>query len=211
VCLCLVQAQTADWDRIDFLCVIRDAQGRPVTNVTKDRLQVRSAGEPRAILEFSRPADQPQIETITNGPNVYQDAYFDIMRKFTDSERRKILVIEDRPLAAGVLPPTLTVVRRWELIFLAERRGVVIYIERGGANPAGSPLAPLAEETGGRVVTSEREIQADVGAQYRIIAAPPLHDRNAGAYQTLEVRVPPGLRVQAPHNFYITPPWEPGP
>jgi hypothetical protein len=199
---CLVQAQQTSWNRIDILCVIRDAQGRPVTNLTRNRLQVLGAGEPRVIFEFSRPRDQPQIETVANGPNLYPDAYLAINRKFTDSNRRKILVIEDRAAAAD----TLTVVRRWELIFMAERLGVVIYVVRGRACTA---LAALAEETGGRVVQSERDVQADLAAQYRIVAQAPPHDRIAGAYQTLEVRVAtPGLRVQAPHNFYITPPWE---
>jgi hypothetical protein len=88
---------------------------------------------------------------------------------------------------------------------------VVIYVERAVASGAAASLAALAEETGGRVVASEREIQADLAAEYRIVAAPPRHDKNAGAYQTLEVRIAtPGLHVQAPHNFYITPPWTPG-
>ena len=166
----------ADWNRIDILCVIRDAQGRPVTNMTKDRVQLLAAGEPRRILEFSRATDQPQIETIALGPTLYQDAYQAIMRKFSDSTRRKILVIKAPQMAV-----TLTTERRWELVFMAQRRGVVIYVDRGAADLAGSALAALAEETGGRVVASERDIQADLAAQYHIVAEPPPHDPGTGA------------------------------
>jgi hypothetical protein len=197
-----VMLHAAGWNRIDILCVIRDAQGRPVTNVTKDRVQLLAAGEPRRILEFSRATDQPQIETITLGPNVYQDAYQAIMRKFSDPTRRKILVIEEK-LSPGSLTP-LPLVWRWELIFLAERRGVIIYVLSHSDRL--QPLADLAEETGGSVVLSERALQAELAAQYRIVAEPP-HDPGTGAYNTLEVRAD-GLRAQAPHNLYITPPWE---
>ena len=189
------------WDRIDFFCVIRDAQGRSVTNLTKDRVQILSAGEPRAILEFSHPTDQPWIETIASGPNIYADTYRAIARTFAGSDRRKILVIEAQRASA------LTEVRRWELIFLAERRGVIIYVVSGAT---GSTLAPLAEETGGRVVASASEIQADLAAQYHIVAQAPPHAPKAGAYQTLEIRIGAGgLHAQAPRSFYITPPWGP--
>ena len=200
LCL-LLQAQTNDWDRIDILCVVRDAQGHPVTNLTKDRLQVLDAGESRPILELSRPTDRPQIETVTNGPNLYQDAYLAIMRTFRDSSQRRILVIEDKPpLRASRLTPA----RRWELILFAERRGVVVYVLGGD----GGPLTEMALETGGRVVASERAIQADLAAEYHIVAQPSQHAPNAGTFHLLEVRAGALLRVQAPRSYYITPPWK---
>lgn len=202
--LCLVlQAQTNAWDRIDILCVVRDAQGHPVTNLTKDRLQVLDAGESRPILEFSRPTDRPQIETVTNGPNLYQDAYLAIMRTFRDSSQRRILVIEDTSPLRSSSP--VTPARRWELIFFAERRGVVVYVvgDRGDLR-----LAAMAEETGGRVVASERDIQADLAAEYHLVAQPSPHAPDAGTFHTLEVRAGSHLRVQAPRSYYITPPWK---
>jgi hypothetical protein len=207
--LCLVlQAQTNGWDRINILCLVRDSQGRPLTNLTKDRFEIVDAGVSRAILEFSRPNDHPQIETIANGPNLYHDGYRAIWRTFGPTTNRKILVIDDRPplgTAIGTTPSGLTSERRWELIFLAERRGVVIYL-LANSSLAGTPLAAMAEETGGRVAASEHDIQADLAAQYHIVAEPPPHGPTAGAFHALEVRVG-GLRVQAPHSFYITPPW----
>ena len=200
--MCLVlQAQTSNWNRIDILCIVRDAQGRPVTNLSKDRFQILDAGESRAILEFSRPTDRPQIETVSDGPNIYQDVYLAIMRKFSNSGQRKILVIEDKPTLRN--PNPLPLVRRWELILLAERRGVIVYVLASGKD---APSADIAEQTGGRVVASERDIHADLAAEYRIVAQPPPHHAIAGAFNAVEVRAG-GLRVQAPHSYYITPPW----
>ena len=206
LCLVLQAQKKVDWNRIDILCLVRDAQGRPVTNVTKDHWQILDAGESRAILEFSRPTDRPQIETVSNSPNLYQDAYQAIWRKLGDSTKRKILVIDDRTPLGTATP--LTVERHWELIFLSERRSVVIYVLGNRAHLAGTPLADMAEQTGGRVAASELEIQADLDAQYHIVAQPAEHGPKVGLFHTLEVRVSTkGLRVQAPHSYYITPPW----
>jgi hypothetical protein len=201
LCL-LLQAQTNDWDRIDILCVVRDAQGHPVTNLTKDRLEILDAGEARPILKFSRPTDRPQIERVANGPNLYQDAYLAIMRTFRESSQRRILVIEDQPPHRS--PSTVTAARRWELIFLAERRGVVVYVLGGD----GGTLTDMALETGGRAVASERDIQGDLAVEYHIVGQPSPHATGTGTFHTLEVRAGSTLRVQAPRSYYIAPPWK---
>jgi hypothetical protein len=207
--ICL-HAQPGNWNRIDVLCVVRDAHSRPIANLTKDRFQVLDGGETRSILEFSRAVDQPQIETVVNGSSLYADAYFAIWRKLAASQRRKILVLDDRrPVGSGtgVPPVSLTPERQWELILMAERRHVVIYV-LGDTRITGTPLGNIAAQTGGRVVTSERELRADLDAQYHIVAQPSAHGADTGVFRSLEVRVSAaGSQVQAPHAYYITPPW----
>ncbi|GEM_PF-5093600 len=194
------------WDRIDIYCVVRDAQGRAVTNLAKDRFQVFEAGTPRPIRQMARADAPPIVVHITSSENLYSDAYEILWRTFDRRPVRKILVVS---ALAGAPPAALTTVRRWELDFFAESRGSMIYVVGDPGRLAHTELVALAEETGGRVVASERDVQDDLAAQYHIVADPSPHGGSriaAGVFHTLEVRVA-GANVQAPRSFYLTPIW----
>lgn len=185
--LLLAALLTPAWDQIDILCVVRDAQGRALTNLTQDRFQVFDAGEARPITAFARATGKAHIITIDNP----EGAYLAIMRQFNDADDRKVLII------SGENKTPFTTQHNWELILLALRTHVTIYGAGG-----------LATATGGRPTASLREIQADLDAEYRIVATPLPHGVDAGLYHALDVRVSGGARVQAPRSYYMAPPWD---
>ena len=189
------------WNRIDFLCIVRDAQGRPVSNLSQNSFHVLDNGAERPIVEFSHPSTQasnkPSIETIDG--LTYLGAYRAIFRDLPGKDGRRILLI------TGTDRETMVDARRWELAFLALREHVVIY----GAGPASKTVTALAEETGGRVVASQRDFDSDLAAQYHIVATPSRRAEETGTFHELQVVVNgrEGLKVQAPRNYYIVPPW----
>jgi hypothetical protein len=185
------------WNQIDVLCVVRDAAGRPAANLRADQFQVFDAGEQRPVLSLARDNTKPEVIRLENPASLYDDVYLAVMRRFDTNSARKILVISGRH------PDQVTDVRRWELAFLALRQHVVIF----GLGPSDSTVTSLAAETGGRVAPSWAAIQADLDAQYRIVASPTQLPPNTGRFHALEIRAPKGFNVQAPRDYYITPPW----
>ena len=186
------------WDRIDVHCVVRDAAGRPASNLRAEQLQVFDAGELRPVISVIRETEPPDIVRIDNPASLYPDALLAITRRFQESSTRKILVI------SGLHSGAMAAERRWELVLLALRLHVVVY----GIGPADNTVVALAEETGGRIAPNWNAIQADLDAQYHIVATPLPHAPGTGLLHQLEIRAPQGWRVQAPRNYYIAPPWD---
>ena len=192
----LLALALASWNQIDVLCVVRDAAGRPATNLRAGQLQVFDAGEPRPILSLTRDKTKPEVIRLENPGSLSDDVYLAVMRRFSESSARKILVI------SGSHPDRVTDVRRWELAFLALRLHVVIY----GMGESDATVTNLATETGGRVAPSWTGIQADLDAQYRLVASPTPLQADTGRFHALEIRAPKGWHVQAPRDYYIVPP-----
>src|SRR5436853_4245883 len=82
-------AQNPPWEQIRILCVVRDAQGRPVKNLTQDRFEILEAGESRPIRQFAPHPDKPEILTIDN----LDSLYLAVDRQFSRTAKRKVVVI----------------------------------------------------------------------------------------------------------------------
>lgn len=186
----------SSWDRIDILCVVRDAAGRRVTNLRPGQLHAFDAAEPRPILAIARDTSPPDIVRVDRPESLYQEVYLAIMRRFSEDSRRRILVI------AGGRSDAVTEVLRWELALLALRQHVVIY----GTGESSATVAWLAEETGGRIA-SWPDIQSDLDAQYRLVISPHPLGTGVGRFHPLELRGPNGWTVQAPRDYNLAPPW----
>jgi hypothetical protein len=184
----------ASWNRIEFQCVIEGAAP------TKESLLVLDEGQRREIDSLEHDTSTPQIITISNPQSLYKDAYSALDRRFRNdpATTRKILILSG---SHGDMVPE---VRRWELAFLALRRHVIIY----GVGPSDATVKALAEETGGRVVPSIREFNADLKIMYRVIIRLPSSAVPMGAFHSLRLKVGCDPVQAAPLHYYVTPPWE---
>ncbi len=194
----LADAADAAWSRIDFLAVIRDHAGRPVTTLRAAQIQISDGSVPRPVLSAARDNSRLEIIRLDNLQSLYKEAHLAIARRFADSSPRKVLVISGRHR------DTISEARRLELVFIALRLHVTVFAI-GAADPT---MVKLAEDTGGRLARDLPDVQRDLDAQVRIVASTLPHQEGIGQYHRLELRLPAGLRAQAPRAYYITPPWD---
>src|SRR5437016_2363133 len=119
------------------LVTVRDAQNRPLVDVSVDDFVVREANRPRDVLS-AHIADYPIVVLIDNGRGAARD--FDVIQK---AAARFITRVGQRPVALGTLADPQALLASFEdsrVALLAKLAGL-----RADASAASQPLRGIAE------------------------------------------------------------------